>query len=88
MGYRNSDDNCHSWVWGLFLVFVLIMSVHKGQSEARKTAMRAQNGVANVHIKDSMALTSPADSSCVKKAPMKTGADVNDVKTHTLPEFT
>jgi hypothetical protein len=49
------------------------MSVHKGQSEARKTAMRAQNGVANVHIKESMALPSPADSSCVKKAPMKTG---------------
>jgi hypothetical protein len=50
-------------------------------------AMRAQGGVANVHIKDSRALPSPADGSYVKKAPMETAVGMNDVKSHCRPEF-
>ncbi len=71
----------------LFLGFVLLICVHKGQSDARKTAMRAQGGVANVHMKGSRALPSPTGGSYVKKALMTTAADVNDVKTHGQPEF-
>ena len=49
--------------------------------------MRAQGSVANVHIKGSRALPSPAEGSYVKKAPVTAAADVNNVKTYGRPEF-
>ena len=87
MGSRNSEYNYDFWASLLLLGLLVCTCVHKGQSDARKTAMRAQGGVANVHMKSSRALPSPADASYVKKAPMTTAADVNDVKTYGRPGF-
>ena len=87
MRSRSSDDGYDFWVWALFFGVIFLLCFNKAQSGAGKTTMRAQGGVANVHMKGSSALQSPTDSSYVKKAPITTAADVNHVKAHDQPEF-